>query len=239
MNIYILYSYSKDVLKAQIAAIRQFSIANIIVIEDDPYNNTETPLEQNEIEDIRIICSGLDKYKPTDWNRRKKLYQIALKDMEHNPTDYYMLLHMDCYPVAPIVPDELLDGHSMAGIRILSEINPLRFLGPWAIWKEINDDVKVWGESGNNCDPIWIHTHHISIQNFPPPTPKSSSEEPVKPPVKAQTLLDWKKKIQDNKWIETLPLDLKTKVKNLRSGCNCNKAKRIMDLVPEMSQYLT
>ena len=165
MNTYIFYSYSKSILKTQIAALRQFSTGNIIVIEDNPYNNEESPLEPNEIENIRIIPSKLDKNYPMDIERRKKLYQISLEDMKKNPTDYYMMLHMDCYPIAPVVPEQLLDGHSMAGIGILNQVSPLRFLGPWAIWKKINNDVKVWGEQGNNLAPCWIHTHHISL-NF-------------------------------------------------------------------------
>lgn len=165
MNTYIFYSYSKEILINQIAALRKYSSGNIIVIEDNPYNNNETPLT-NEIDNIRIIASKLDKYHPTDLSRRVVLYKIALEDMKNNPSDYYMMLHMDCYPIAPVIPETLLDGHSMAGISILTQSSQLRFLGPWAIWKEINDNVKVWGEEGNNLAPCWVHTHHISYQSF-------------------------------------------------------------------------
>ena len=54
----------------------------------------------------------------------------------------------------------------------------------------------------------------------------------------AMNLMDWKTKINDNNWVDTLPSDLKPKVLALRGGCSCDRARRIAALIPEMTKYI-
>ena len=50
-------------------------------------------------------------------------------------------------------------------------------------------------------------------------------------------MTNWKMKIKDNKWIETLPSNLQNKVKALQRGCGCDREKRINKLIPEMLKF--
>ena len=48
---------------------------------------------------------------------------------------------------------------------------------------------------------------------------------------------EWMKRIRNNSWLDTLPADLQEKVKKLRTGCNCDRAKGLRELLPTLLKY--